>query len=145
MRIFTVLLPLLLSTLVSAGFTTYKLIVEGADNTNSVTYYPPLRSTSLILSVQILPNGGNHSTIIQDFRTLVQNYGSKGVSIIPRVRYGPSDGTEAPEPNDAALIMKDVELWAEVFASVAGVVVIDVIHAGFLGLWGEWHVRGPFD
>ncbi|TFK97237.1 hypothetical protein BDV98DRAFT_596845 [Pterulicium gracile] len=143
MRFFTALVPALLASVVSAGFTTYKLIAEGANNANQLTYYAPQRSTSLFLYIQILPDGGAHQSIINDFRTLVRNYGSKGVSIVPRIRYGPADGSEAPEPDNAALIRKDVELWAGVFKSVEGQIQIPVIHAGFLGLWGEWH-GGPF-
>jgi hypothetical protein len=124
------------------GFSTYAQIVEGTDNSGQVTYSKPDRSTTLFLYIQITPDGADHSAIVNDFNTLAQNYGSQGVALIPRVRYGYSDGSVTTEP-DESILMNDVSTWAAVFSNITGTVDIPVIQAGFLGEWGEWHVRIP--
>lgn len=123
------------------GWATYSLIATGQDNTDAITYYEPDRSNTLFLNIQIIA-GQDNSAVIEDFKTLCKNYGSQGVAIIPRVRYGNTDGSMAEEPEDASQVQSDVETWAKVFADVAGTIDIPVLQAGFLGPWGEWHVRG---
>jgi hypothetical protein len=139
MRVSTFLAVAASTNLASAGFATYKLIAEGQDNSGELAYWELDRSNTLFLYIQLLA-GGDHQSVINDFKTLAQNYGSHGVSVIPRVRYGNPDGSEAPEPEDANLILQDVQLWSDIFADIAGTIEIPVIQAGFLGLWGEWHV-----
>ncbi|CAH0022173.1 unnamed protein product [Clonostachys rhizophaga] len=137
--------PFVLATvlgLANAGFSTYKEIVEGKDNSDAITYYALDRSDTLFLYIQII-SGGDHQSLISDFKTLVQNYGSQGISVIPRVRYGNSDGSVTSEPDDKDQILADVSTWAKVFSDVSGLIKIPVIQAGFLGTWGEWH-DGPF-
>ncbi|KAI9154760.1 hypothetical protein HJFPF1_07317 [Paramyrothecium foliicola] len=124
----------------TAGFATYKEIREGEDNSDEIAYYELDRSDTLFLYLQIIA-GGDHQDLIGDFKTLAQNYGSRGVSVVPRVRYGYPDGSIATEPEDAELILEDASTWASVFKEVACTINIPVIQAGFLGLWGEWHVR----
>ena len=121
------------------GFTTYKEIREGTDNSAVVAYHSLDRSNALFLYIQILA-GGDHTGLIDDFNTLARNYGEHGVQLIPRVRYGNPDGSVAAEPNDPAILMADVKAWTAVFAAAADTIRIPVIQAGFLGLWGEWHV-----
>jgi hypothetical protein len=123
----------------TAGFTTYKEIQEGADNSNAIAYHELDRSDTLFLYIQIIA-GGDHESVIDDFRTLAANYGAEGVSVVPRVRYGNTDGSVAAEPNDKALLLDDVSTWAAVFTDVSDTIHIPVLQAGFLGLWGEWHV-----
>jgi hypothetical protein len=125
--------------LAAAGFATYKEIRSDIDNSDAITYYELDRSDTLFLYIQIIA-GGDHQPLIEDFKTLARNYGSQGVSAIPRVRYGNVDGSVASEPEDAALILDDVATWATAFSEVSGIIDIPVIQAGFLGLWGEWHV-----
>lgn len=125
--------------LAAAGFATYTEIRSGADNSDAITYYELDRSDTLFLYIQIIA-GGNHQPLIEDFKTLARNYGGQGVSAIPRVRYGSADGSVASEPEDAALILDDVATWATAFSEVAGIIEMPVIQAGFLGMWGEWHV-----
>ncbi|QKX54376.1 uncharacterized protein TRUGW13939_01462 [Talaromyces rugulosus] len=120
------------------GFSTYAQIVEGGDNSGQITYSKPDRSTTLFLYIQITPDGADHSAIVNDFNTLAQNYGSQGVALIPRVRYGYSDGSVTTEP-DESILMNDVSTWAAAFSNITGTVDIPVIQAGFLGEWGEWH------
>ncbi|KAH8895321.1 hypothetical protein GQ53DRAFT_714943 [Thozetella sp. PMI_491] len=122
----------------SLGFSSYKEIIEGSDNSDAITYYTLDRSNTIFLYIQIVA-GQDHSKIISDFKALANNYGSKGVSVIPRVRYGNSDGSVATEPSDQTIILNDVSTWAEAFANVSGTIQIPVIQAGFLGYWGEWH------
>jgi Domain of unknown function (DUF4874) len=122
------------------GYTTYKEIDEGVDNSGTVAYSEPERSTTLFLYIQILPYGGDHVDIISDFYTLAENYGSQGISVIPRVRYGFANLTITTEP-DSGILLPDVELFAEVFSNVTDIIDIPVLQAGFLGEWGEWHVR----
>jgi hypothetical protein len=124
------------------GFSTYAQIVEGADNSGTIAYSKPDRSNTLFLYIQITPDGADHSAIVGDFNTLAENYGSQGVAVIPRVRYGYSDGSVATEP-DESILMNDVSTWAAAFSNITGTVDIPVIQAGFLGEWGEWHVRNP--
>ena len=121
------------------GFTTYKEIREGTDNSPAVAYQPLDRSNALFLYVQIVA-GGNHTGLIDDFNALARNYGEHGVQLVPRVRYGNPDGSVAAEPNDSAVLIADVKAWAAVFAAAADIIQIPVVQAGFLGLWGEWHV-----
>ncbi|KAH8703198.1 hypothetical protein BGW36DRAFT_333852 [Talaromyces proteolyticus] len=120
------------------GFSTYAQLVEGADNSGQIAYSKPDRSTTLFLYIQITPDGADHSNIISQFNTLAENYGSQGISVIPRVRYGYSDGSIATEP-DESILMNDVSTWAGVFSNITGTIDIPVIQAGFLGQWGEWH------
>ncbi|RYP78988.1 hypothetical protein DL770_006783 [Monosporascus sp. CRB-9-2] len=143
MRIYELLLATLAVKFATAiGFATYKEIREGSDNSEAIAYSPLDRSHTLFLYIQIIA-GWDHMQIINDFKTLAQNYGSSGMSVIPRVRYGNPDGSVTTEPSDQALILDDVETWAGVFSEVSGTIQIPVIQAGFLGLWGEWH-SGPF-
>lgn len=125
------------------GFAQYKEIREGHDNSGEIAYYELDRSNTLFLYIQIIA-GGDHTALINDFTTLAQNYGSNGVAVIPRVRYGTADGDVTAEPNDRDLILNDVSLWAEVFADASNTIEIPVIQAGFLGTWGEWHVGFNF-
>jgi hypothetical protein len=62
-----------------------------------------------------------------------------GVSVIPRVRYGNSDGSVTVEPADQTIILDDASTWASVFSNISSTIQIPVIQAGFLGTWGEWH------
>lgn len=129
----------------TVGFTTYKEIDEGVDNTGEIAYSELFsRSSTLFLYIQITPDGADHTDIIDDFKTLAQNYGSQGVSVIPRVRYGWPNGTIATEPEES-ILMNDVSTFATVFQDVTGTINIPVIQAGFLGEWGEWHVGLPND
>jgi hypothetical protein len=139
MKPFSILLCCaVLQPVTAIGFTTYAQILEGTDNSGTVAYSAPDRSNTLFLYIQIVA-GSDHSQIIEDFQTLAQNYGSQGVGVIPRVRYGNSDGSIATEP-DESILMSDVSTWAGVFAGVSNTIDIPVIQAGFLGEWGEWHV-----
>lgn len=122
------------------GFTTYKEIREGFDNSAAIEYSSLDRSSTLFLYIQIVA-GQDHQQTIDDFRVLAQNYGSNGVAVIPRVRYGNSGGSVVAEPSNSSVILNDAATWAAVFAGVSGTIEIPVIQAGFLGLWGEWHVR----
>ena len=122
------------------GFTTYKEIIEGADNSAAIAYSELDRSSTLFLYIQILA-GQDHQALINDFKALSQNYGSNGVSVVPRVRYGSPNGDIATEPNDREQLLSDVSLWAKAFSDVSGIIDMPVIQAGFLGQWGEWHVR----
>lgn len=132
-------------TVAAVGFTTYKEIDEERDNSGEIAYSELFsRSSTLFLYIQITPDGADHSDIIDDFTTLTQNYGSRGVSVIPRVRYGWPNGTIATEPEES-ILMKDVSIFATVFQSITGTIIIPVIQAGFLGEWGEWHVGFPND
>jgi hypothetical protein len=129
----------------SVGFTTYKEIDEGSDNSGEIAYSELFsRSSTLFLYIQITPDGADHTDIIDDFNTLAQNYGSQGVSVIPRVRYGWPNGTIATEPEES-ILMNDVSTFATVFEDITGTINIPVIQAGFLGEWGEWHVGLPSD
>lgn len=129
----------------AVGFTTYKEIDEGKDNSGSIAYSELFgRSSTLFLYIQITPDGADHTDIIIDFKTLAQNYGSHGISVIPRVRYGWPNGTIATEPEES-ILMQDVSTFATVFQDITGTINIPVIQAGFLGQWGEWHVGLPND
>lgn len=132
------LLAVALQQVAAIGFTTYKQILEGTDNSGTIAYSSLDRSDMIFLYIQIIA-GSDHSQIIDDFQTLCQNYGSQGVGVIPRVRYGNSDGSIATEP-DESILMSDVATWAGVFSDVSNTIEIPVIQAGFLGEWGEWHV-----
>ena len=124
----------------TVGFTTYKEIDEGVDNSDEIAYSGLFsRSSTLFLYIQITPDGADHTDIIDDFKTLAQNFGSQGVSVIPRVRYGWPNGTIATEPEES-ILMNDVSTFATVFQDLTGTINIPVIQAGFLGEWGEWHV-----
>lgn len=84
--------------------------------------------------------GQDHTAIIDDFNTLAQNYGSQGVSVIPRVCYqtpGTQDITTEP---DTSVLFPEVTQFAQVFEDASSTINIPVIQAGFLGQWGEWHV-----
>jgi hypothetical protein len=120
------------------GFITYRQLISGQNNSWSTTYSPLDRSNTLILIIQIVP-GADNTQVINDFKTAVTVWGSKGVAIIPRVRYGFADGSPAEQTNQDELL-KDVRTWANLFASVSNTVHIPLIQAGFLGPWGEWHV-----
>lgn len=124
----------------ASGFATYKEILEGADNSGAVAYSELDRSNTIFLYIQIVA-GQDHQSLISDFKTLSQNYGAKGVSLVPRVRYGAANGDIATEPEDRELLLNDVATWAKAFSDVSGVIDMPVIQAGFLGQWGEWHVR----
>jgi len=132
------LFAIALQQVTAIGFTTYAQILEDTDNSGTIAYSALDRSNTLFLYIQIIA-GSDHSQIIQDFQALSQNYGSQGVSVIPRVRYGNSDGSIATEP-DESILMSDVSTWASVFSGVSNTINIPVIQAGFLGQWGEWHV-----
>lgn len=127
------------SAAAAIGFATYKEIREGFDNAGEIAYSALDRSSTLFLYIQIIA-GGDHAALVDDFETLARNYGENGVAVIPRVRYGTASGDVAAEPEDRDLILADVALWTEVFAGVVGMIDIPLIQAGFLGLWGEWHV-----
>ncbi|RYO87404.1 hypothetical protein DL762_004234 [Monosporascus cannonballus] len=99
------------------GFATYTEIREGSDNSEAIAYRPLGRSDTLFLYIQIIA-GWDHVQVSDDFKTPAQNYGSNGVSVIPRVRYGNPDGSVITEPSDRALILDDVETWAGVFSEV---------------------------
>lgn len=134
------LVALAISMVDAVGFSTYKDIFQGRDNSGQIAYNAlPSRSHTLFLYIQIIA-GTDHSSIIQDFKTLVNNYGPNGVSIIPRVRYGSANGDIALEPTDQNVIFNDVSEWAKIFSDVSGQINIPVIQAGFLGQYGEWHV-----
>lgn len=134
------LVALAISMVKAIGFSTYKDILQNRDNSAQIAYNSlPPRSHTLFLYIQIIA-GSDHSSIIQDFKALVSNYGPHGVSIIPRVRYGNADGSVTTEPTDQGIILKDVSEWAQVFSEVTAQIDIPVIQAGFLGPWGEWHV-----
>ncbi|KAI6786023.1 uncharacterized protein J7T54_006362 [Emericellopsis cladophorae] len=122
----------------SAGFATYKEIGADRDNSGEIAYSPLTRSDTLFLYIQIIA-GSDHSKIIDDFKTLARNYGEQGIRAIPRVRYGSPSGEIVSEPEDADLILEDVRTWVKVFQDVEDTIVIPVIQAGFLGMWGEWH------
>jgi hypothetical protein len=126
---------------VSIGFTTFKVITEGTDNSLTVSYQElPNKSDTINLMVDIL-EGKDHAQIVDDFKTLAKNYGSHGVKLIPRIRYGSVNGTEAAtEPSNQTLLLQDVSLWASAISSISDIIQIPVIQAGFLGPWGEWHV-----
>lgn len=129
----------------TVGFTTYKEIDEGVDNSGEIAYSGLFsRSSTLFLYIQITPDGADHTDIIDDFKTLAQNFGNQGVSVIPRVRYGWPNGTIATEPEES-ILMNDVSTFATVFQGITGTINIPVIQAGFLGEWGEWHVGLPND
>jgi hypothetical protein len=124
----------------TVGFTTYKEIDEGKDNSGEIAYSGLFsRSSTLFLYIQITPDGADHADIIDDFKTLARNFGSQGVSVIPRVRYGWPNNTIATEPEES-ILMNDVSTFATVFQDITGTINIPVIQAGFLGEWGEWHV-----
>lgn len=142
MRFFQLILASAAAKLATAGFATYMEIHSGpdADNSNEIRYSELDRSDTLFLYIQIIP-GVNDTDVIEDFKTLARNYGDHGVKVIPRVRYGDSEGEQTSEPEDLDLILDDVDRWVEVFEEVAGdLIEIPVIQAGFLGQWGEWHV-----
>ncbi|KAF3407056.1 hypothetical protein DPV78_001818 [Talaromyces pinophilus] len=123
----------------TVGFTTYKEIDEGKDNSGEIAYSELFsRSSTLFLYIQITPDGADHADIIDDFKTLARNFGSQGVSVIPRVRYGWPNNTIATEPEES-ILMNDVSTFATVFQDITGTINIPVIQAGFLGEWGEWH------
>lgn len=130
------------SAAAAIGFATYKEIREGFDNSGEIAYSALDRSSTLFLYIQIIA-GQDHTALVDDFETLARNYGENGVAVIPRVRYGSSSGDVVAEPADRDLILGDVALWTEVFAGVVGTIDIPLIQAGFLGLWGEWHVSLP--
>lgn len=124
----------------TVGFTTYKEILAGADNSGAIQYNELDRSNTIFLYLQIIA-GQDHSAVIDNFKTLCQNYGEHDISVIPRVRYGNADGSIATEPSDSDQLLTDVTTWASVFANVSDTINIPVLQAGFLGQWGEWHVR----
>lgn len=124
------------------GFASYREIRTGFDNTDEIEYYETPRQAVLFLYLQIIA-GTDHTKLINDFKTLAKNYGSKGVPVIPRVRYGNTKGDFIAEPKNATLIMEDVKIWTKVFTDIQSTIEVPVIQAGFLGLWGEWH-SGPF-
>lgn len=123
------------------GFASYREIRSGESERNAgeIAYHDTPRSNTLFLYIQIQP-GVDDSDVIADFKTLANNYNAKGISVIPRVRYGVGE-TFMPEPEDQAQILADVDRWVDVFKEVKNMINIPVIQAGFLGLWGEWHVR----
>ncbi|KFH44106.1 hypothetical protein ACRE_051150 [Hapsidospora chrysogenum ATCC 11550] len=123
------------------GFASYREIIAGADNSHAITYTELDRSSTLFLNIQIVA-GEDNAAVIDDFRTLCENYGAQNVSVIPRVRYGSPDGSMALEPEDSSQVLTDVATWADVFAGVKGTIDIPVLQAGFLGAWAEWH-SGP--
>ena len=127
----------------ASGFTTYKQLVEGADNAWNVAYHPLDRSDTLFVNVQILPNGSDHTALWNDFKTMCNNHAGKNISVIPRMRYGNADGSATPEPSDANLILSDLNAWIGVLNSTSSIIDIPIVQAGVLGLWGEWH-SGPF-
>lgn len=140
----TALIAALISLAQGLGFTTYNDILENRDNSGQIAYNSlPSRSNTLFLYIQIIA-GADHSAIVQDFKTLVTNYGRQGVSVIPRVRYVLADGSVTTEPTDQDLILRDVAQWAQIFAEASQEIDIPVIQAGFLGPWGEWHVGLSF-
>ncbi len=122
------------------GLSTYREIIAGQDNSGSIAYSDLDRSNTISLVIQIVA-GRDNSDVIDAFMTLCQNFGPHGTSLMPRVRYGSLDGTATEEPNNLDQIMTDVGTWAKAFGDVAGIITIPVVQAGFLGLWGEWHVR----
>ena len=120
------------------GFSTYEIIFEGQDNSGTVAYSSTYSDT-LFLYIQINA-GQDHSAIISDFETLCQNYGSQGVSVVPRVCYQePGTTTISTEPSVATLL-PEVSQFAQVFEAVTEYINIPVVQAGFLGQYGEWHV-----
>lgn len=139
-KLFSVALAV--QTAAAYGWSTYREILEGTNNADEISYWELDRSNIIWLYIQIRV-GGDHASLIKDFKTLVNNYRNKGVSLIPRVRYGDANGEVIAEPNDSALILKDVAQWAGIFTEVSSLIDIPLIQAGFLGLWGEWH-SGPF-
>ncbi|KAL7940439.1 hypothetical protein V8C42DRAFT_337514 [Trichoderma barbatum] len=130
------------SNVAALGLVAYKEILEGRDNSGATAYSNLGRSDTIFLNIQIIA-GWDHSNLINDFKTLSRNYGSKGVSVIPRVRYGTTSGDVTNEPSNQDQLLNDVSAWAQVFKDVSGTILIPVIQAGFLGPWGEWH-DGPF-
>jgi hypothetical protein len=144
MRFLQILVAAAAAKVASAGFATYKEIRAGFDNSGEIAYYELDRSNTLFLYIQITA-GGNYSHLIDDFKTLARNYGERGVSVVPRVRYGNEKGDVVSEPENLDMILEDVAAWGEVFSDVIqqGLIEIPVIQAGFLGLWGEWHASRP--
>ena len=139
----SILIPLASAATSFTGFTTFKQLTEGADNSDQIAYYAPSKSSTLFVNVQILPDGSDHSDIWTDFKSLASNYAAHKIAIIPRVRYGTSDGNITPEPSDANVIAADVLGWASLLNSTKSFVTYPIVQAGFLGQWGEWH-DGPF-
>lgn len=127
----------------ASGFTTFKQLVEGANNTWNVAYLPLDRSDTLFVNVQILPNGSDHTALWNDFMTMCNNHAGKNISVIPRMRYGNADGSVTPEPSDANIIISDLNGWIGVLNSTSSIINIPLVQAGVLGPWGEWH-DGPF-
>lgn len=58
------------------GFITYKEIKEGFDNSGAIGYSALDRSDTLFLYIQIVA-GEDHAALLDDFKKLSQNYGSK--------------------------------------------------------------------
>jgi hypothetical protein len=145
MKLFSVILSALAVEQVAAvGFAIYHELLEGQENSGNVAYSQlddDGRADTMFLYIQIIA-GSDHTSIIEDFKTLAKNYGGRGVRAIPRVRYGTAGGDIATEPDETTL-MADVEQWATVFSDVSNTIDMPVVQAGFLGQWGEWH-DGPF-
>ncbi|KAL8832817.1 MAG: hypothetical protein Q9191_000001 [Dirinaria sp. TL-2023a] len=127
----------------ASGFTTYRQLVEGANNDYNVAYQPLDRSDTLFVNVQILPNGSDHTCLWNDFTAMCNNHAGKNISVIPRMRYGKADGSITPEPDDANIIISDLNDWIGVLNSTSSIINIPIVQAGVLGQYGEWH-HGPF-
>lgn len=96
-------------------------------------------SSTVFMYIQII-EGYDQTRIIEDFKRFARVHGPNGIKVIPRVRYGKDNGDYAVEPRDWDTVMADVRRWTRVFIDAQADIAIPVIQAGFLGLWGEWHV-----
>lgn len=134
----------------SLGFAIYREIRSNPGGSNPPwnnadeihdDYMP--NSNTFFLYIQLI-EGYDQSQIIKDFQEFARVHGANGVKVIPRVRYGKNNGDYTVEPKNWDTIMNDVRTWTKVFTDAQKDIEIPVIQAGFLGLWGEWHVsRNP--
>jgi hypothetical protein len=109
------------------------------DNNEQIeeTYMPS--SDTVFMYIQII-EGFDQSQIIEDFQRFARLQGERHIKVIPRVRYGKRNGDYSVEPKNWTTVMEDVKRWTKVFTDAQADIEIPVIQAGFLGLWGEWHV-----
>lgn len=148
MRFMNLIAAAAMAPMVSAslGFAIYRELrsnPEGSDpphdqqNNIEETYMPS--STTVFMYIQII-EGFDQSQVIEDFQRFTRLHGPNGIKVIPRVRYGQRNGDYSVEPKNWDTVMKDVKRWTQIFTDAQDDIEIPVIQAGFLGLWGEWHV-----
>jgi hypothetical protein len=99
----------------------------------------PRDTSTVFMYIQII-EGYDQSQVIKDFQQFARLHGPNGIKVIPRVRYSEMNGDYTVEPTSWTTIMNDVKRWTKVFTDAQADIEIPVIQAGFLGLWGEWHV-----